>query len=87
MRLGAGRLRQSTRFCAARRRGAGSAANSDGGRKSLIAVATAGLGALAENRIYDEYTGERVDPAYALSLFATKENLEHVPIPMERNVL
>src|SRR5262249_36123023 len=35
----------------------------------LIAVATAGLGALAANSIYDEYTGERVDPAYALSLF------------------
>lgn len=36
----------------------------------LIAVTTAGLGALAANWTYDQYTGERTDQVYALSLFA-----------------
>ena len=36
----------------------------------LIAVTTAGLGALAANFAYDQSTGERMDPVYALSLFA-----------------
>jgi len=35
----------------------------------LIAVTTAGLGALAATWMHDDYTGEHVDPAYALSLF------------------